>query len=407
MAVVASVCAITLLAASCRGGTNDTQSIGSSGGTVEVTSILDVTGPLNGFGLGMQDATRLAVKDINASGGVLGKKLHLNELDSQSDNAKYSVLARQAVADDSVVVQGGITSASREVIRPIFDQAKLLYFYNILYEGGLCDKNTFSTGEVPTQQLAPLLKWATDQGKKKWYVLAANYNYGQISADWVKKYAKENGAEIVGGPSFFDLATTNFASEMPKIQNSGADLIVSLLVGGAHQSFYKQWSAAGLNKSTTIVSPTFGSAGENMAIGKDSAAIYSAFSYFPAATPASGDKLATAWAAAGYKDALTPAAVATWNGWHLWAEGVKKAGSTDHDKVVKALESGLAFDGPGGTVSIDPGTHQVVMPIKLWVGTKSGYFKQVEVLSDKSEPTFEQSKCDLITNPDTNQQFIP
>ena len=102
MAVVASVCAITLLAASCRGGTNDTQSIGSSGGTVEVTSILDVTGPLNGFGLGMQDATRLAVKDINASGGVLGKKLHLNELDSQSDNAKYSVLARQAVADDSV-----------------------------------------------------------------------------------------------------------------------------------------------------------------------------------------------------------------------------------------------------------------------------------------------------------------
>lgn len=405
-ATFAAVCSLALLATGCRGASTEADADGN-GGSIEVTSILDVTGPLNAFGLPMNNATKLAIDDINADGGLLGRQVHLNELDAQSDNAKYSVLAREATKSDSVVVQGGITSASREVIRPIFDQAELPYFYNILYEGGVCDKNTFVTGETPDQQLEPLLKWAVDQGLTKWHVLAANYNYGQISADWVATYAEELGAEIVGGPSFFDLTVTDFASELPKIQSSGADLVVSLLVGGGHQSFYKQWASRGMDRSTTIVSPTFGSAAENMAIGKSAEGVYSAFSYFPTAEPAQDDALAMAWKEAGYKEDITPAAVSTWNGWHLWAAAVEKAGTTDREKLIEALESGLEYDGPGGAVRMDPGTHHTIMPIKLWKGSANGYFDEVEVLSEAGDPTFIQSKCDLVADPSTNEQFTP
>jgi urea transport system substrate-binding protein len=392
---------LSLLLGACGGGG------GGGAGTMTVGSLLDETGPLNSYGLPMQAAAKLAIDDINHSGGVLGKQLKLVDDDSQSDIARYTVLARQLATSDVAVVQGGITSASREAIRPIFHSARKLYFYNPLYEGGVCDKNTFVTGVTPTQQLEPLLKWTVDQGKKKWYVLAANYNYGTISASWVQKLAAQYGARIVGGPSFFDLTVTDFTSQLPKIQASGADTIVSLLVGAGHLNFYKQWTASGMNRTTTIVSPTFGFGSEQVALGPSGAGILSAFPYFQELdTPASA-KFNELWKTTGVSGAITPGAESTWVGWHLWAEAVNKAGTTDRDKVIAALETGLSYDGPAGTYKMDPGSHHTIVPMRLWKDDGKGGFQLVTVLSPAAAPTFEQSKCDLIKNPDLNQQFTP
>lgn len=389
--------------AACRG--SDSSKATGSGAPIPVTSILDQTGALSGYGASMHEATDLAIDDINSHGGVLGRKLALTSKDTQSDAARYTVLAREAATSDAAVVMGGITSASREAIRPIFHQANKLYFYNVLYEGGVCDKNAFVTGETPNQQLEPMLKWAVQQGLKKWYVLAANYNYGQISASWVEKYAKQNGAQIVGGPSFFDLSVSDFSTEIPKIESSGADLVVSLLVGAGHMNFYKQWTATGLNKQTTIVSPSYGLGAEQVALGKDGAGILDAYPYMPHA--GANDSLTKAWAAKGMKDAITPGAVSTWNAWHLWAEAVDKAGTTDRDKVIAALEGGVSYDGPAGSISFDAKTHHAVLPMSLWRDTGTGEMEKVQVLSENAQPTFEQSKCDLIANPQQNQQFTP
>lgn len=394
--------ALTLNASACRSSTSEAS---TDSGPIPVTSILDETGALSGYGVAIQQATKLAVTDINDEGGVLGRQLKLSDKDTQSDDGNYTVLARDAASSDAAVVMGGITSASRESIRPIFHAAKKLYFYNVLYEGGVCDKNTFVTGETPNQQLQPLLKWASDQQLKKWYILAANYNYGQISASWVKKFAKENGAEIVGGPSFFDLTVTDFSTEIAKIESSGADLIVSLLVGAGHQNFYKQWTATGLNEQAQIVSPSYGLGAEQVALGRDGTGIYNAYPYMP--SDAGDDVLAKAWAKAGVKEAITPGAVATWNAWHLWAAAVEKAGSTDRDKVTAALEAGVSYDGPAGTISYDAKTHHAIPSMSLWRDTGAGVMEKVETLSEKAEPTFEQSKCDLVANPEQNEQFIP
>ena len=125
---------------------------GGGQGDIAVGSVLDETGPLNIYGKPMADATKLAIKDINDSGGVLGRKLKLVAYDTQSDNAKYTQFTNQLVVRDRVaVIHGGITSASREAMRPVVDRAKVPYFYNEQYEGGVCDKNVFLTGAVPSR----------------------------------------------------------------------------------------------------------------------------------------------------------------------------------------------------------------------------------------------------------------
>ncbi|MGH2403762.1 MAG: substrate-binding domain-containing protein, partial [bacterium] len=108
----------------------------AAGAEIKVGSLLDGTGPINIYGLPMIDATQFAVDDINAKGGVLGRRLRLVALDTQSTNERYTQYATRLILQDKVaVVHGGITSASREAIRPLMKKHKMLYFYNEQYEG--------------------------------------------------------------------------------------------------------------------------------------------------------------------------------------------------------------------------------------------------------------------------------
>ena len=117
---------------------------------IGVASIHDLSGGLDIYGKPMVDALTLAVEEANAAGGLLGRQIKLINYDTQSNMQLYTQFAQQAALKDKVaVVHGGITSASREVIRPVLDRFKTLYFYNTQYEGGVCDRNQFDTGVTP------------------------------------------------------------------------------------------------------------------------------------------------------------------------------------------------------------------------------------------------------------------
>src|SRR5207248_8057687 len=136
--------------------------------TIPVCSILDATGPINIYGKPMIDSTKLAITDINKHGGVAGKQLKLIQYDGQSSNDKYTQFANEcALQDHAAVIMGGITSASREAMRPVIDRTKTLYFYNEQYEGGVCDKYVFNTGVVPSQQLRALIPYVIKRFGKK------------------------------------------------------------------------------------------------------------------------------------------------------------------------------------------------------------------------------------------------
>lgn len=375
---------------------------------IRVGSLLDETGPLNIYGTPMADATRLAIADINAKGGVLGRQLELVALDSKSDQNEYISGADRLVAEDLAVVHAGITSASREAIRPTFGEADLLYFYNVLYEGGVCDRNTFVTGVVPTQQLQVLIPWAIENIGPRLYILAADYNYGQISADWVRHYAAEHGGEIVG-EDFFPLDVAEFGTTISAVQSAAPDAVMSLLVGGAHMSFYSQYAATGANANIPVVSTTFGLGSEQVALDPASAEnIIVAYPYFEELdTPENADFVA-AWQAEFGADYpyITDLAVYVWEGWHLWADAVNAAGTLDREAVIAQLESGVSFDGPKGTVTLDGGSHHLIQPVSLARTNDSAGFDVFETF-ENIPPSFEQESCDLIANPDINEQFTP
>ncbi|MCE2531908.1 MAG: transporter substrate-binding protein [Acidimicrobiia bacterium] len=380
----------------------------ASGEPIMVGSILDETGPLNIYGTPMVDATRLAVDHINATGGVLGRPLELVEVDSKSDQNEYINGAERLASMDLAVVHGGITSASREAIRPVFDDAEMLYFYNVLYEGGVCDINTFITGTVPTQQVEPLLRWATENIGPKVYVVAADYNYGQISADWAETYAPSVGAEILA-TDFFPLDVSEFGTTLSAIQDADPDVIFSFLVGGAHISFYSQFAASGLADEMTIVSTTFGLGNEHIALEPAAQEnLYVAYSYFQELDTPENTAFVAAWqdAYGGDYPYITDLAVDTWDGWHMWAEATERAGTTDREAVIAELQKGANFVSPRGLVVMDGAAHHVTVPIRIAVTDGANGFDVISTYESVG-PEFEQQQCDLVNDPDVNEQFTP
>jgi branched-chain amino acid transport system substrate-binding protein len=381
----------------------------AQGSEIAVGSLLDGTGPINIYGLPMIDATKFAIDDINANGGVLGKKLKLIQLDAQSDNQIYAQYATRLLVDDKVaVLMGGITSASREAVRPVVDKYKQVYFYNEQYEGGVCDKLVFCTGVTPAQQLGTLIPWAVTQYGKKVYTLAADYNYGHISADWVKVFLAKAGGTLVN-QEFIPLDVVNFDSVIRRIESDKPDVVMSLLVGGNHIAFYRQFAAAGLKRKLPIVSATFGLGNEQVVLAPEEVeGLVVVYPYFQELDNALNREWVPRWRQRyGQTYAyVTDSACTVWNGWHLWAMAVSRAGSLERGAVIKALESGLTLKSPEGEVTLNPQSHHVVHTVNLArVNNKHGFTLLKTFPNVPPSDTIQV--CDLIKNPDQATQYTP
>ena len=214
----------------------------------------------------------------------------------------------------------------------------------------MCDINTFVTGTVPTQQVEPLLRWAVENNGPRVYVVAADYNYGQISADWAETYAPSVGAEILA-TDFFPLDVSEFGTTLSAIQDADPDVVFSFLVGGAHISFYSQFAASGLGDEMTIVSTTFGLGNEHIALEPAAQEdLYVAYSYYQELDTPENNSFVAAWQDAYGSDYpyITDLAVDTWDGWHMWAEATERAATTDREAVIAELQKGANFVSPRG-----------------------------------------------------------
>lgn len=374
---------------------------------IVVGGITDQSGGLDIYGKPMADCLTIAVEEWNAQGGLLGKQIKLLNYDPQSSMQLYTQFAQQSALKDKVaVVHGGITSASREVMRPVLDRYRTLYFYNTQYEGGVCDRNTFCTGVTPGQTVAKLIPYAMKQWGKKVYVVAADYNYGQITSQWVKKFVQDNGGSVTS-IDFFPLDVTNFGSTISKIEAAKPDMLVSALVGGSHVSFYRQWAAAGLHKKIPLASTTFAGGNEQIILSPEECdGFLVSYNYFenldnPVNT-AFKERFHKRFGA-NYPN-ITELAMGTYQGFNLWAQGVKKAGTIERIKVIEALESGISIDAPSGKVSIDPATHHCVLNVSI-AQVKNHKLDIVQTFQNQP-PVDTSAVCNLIKNPRDNQQYV-
>ncbi|GLO72736.1 ABC transporter substrate-binding protein [Phaeobacter inhibens] len=373
--------------------------------TIQLGSILDTSGIFDAYGKPMDQAMRLAVKEINAAGGLIGKQVEVAAYDTQSDMALYSQYAQQLTRQDRVdVVHGGILSASREAIRQTMRKTKTLYFYNVQYEGGVCDRNLFATGVTPAQQVEVLVPYAMKKSGPRVYILAADYNYGQITARWIQKFVEDNGGEVVA-TDFFPLDVSDFGSTITKVQQTAPDLIVAPLVGGAHLSFFRQWAAAGMKDKIPLASTTMGVGNEHKVLTPEEGnGIMVAYNYSQELETPANIAFKEKWQAEyGDTTAIHELAVSTYQGIMLWAEGVRKAGSVERDAVIEALETGISIEGPAGKVTIDPQTHHATVDVHIMEFENQG-MTVIETLPQRA-PIDTQAVCDLQANPDDNTQY--
>lgn len=375
---------------------------------IKVGAVFDLTGGLNIYGIQQSRALHLAIDNINKNGGLLGQQIKLIEFDSQSELTKYTQYTNTLIMRDKIsALFAGLTSSSREAIRPIIRKHKVLYFYGCHYEGGACDKFTFVTGVSASQNMRVLIKWAIEKYGPKIYIMAPNYNFGTISAAWVKHYAKEYGGEVLG-EDFLPLTLTDYSPTIQKIQAAQPDFVLALPVGASQNGFLEQFAAAGLKDKMGMVSTNYGSGNQQIVVSSEAGeGIVSSLEYFDWIDVPANDRFKKLWAEQyGQVEPIIAPAVNVWNAVHLWAKAVEKAGTSERDKVIAALESGLSFDAPNGTVTLRPNSHHLRQNIYIARGNSERSFDTIEV-REGVDPFFEDEMCDLIKYPATAKHYTP
>lgn len=350
-------------------------------------------------------ATELAIEEINAQGGILGRPVELVKYDTQSDNTRFQQMARRLIKNDKVdVVFGAFSSASREAIRPIMDREKQLYWYNNQYEGGVCDTNVFVTGAVPEQQFSTLIPWMMEKYGKRVYTIAADYNFGQISAEWVRKIVADNGGTMVG-EEFIPLSVSQFGQTIQNIQKAKPDFVMTLLVGTNQSSYYEQQAAAKLDlpmASSVNVAQAYEHKRFKAPALKD---MYITANYMEEVdTPASNAFKQRFRVKFPNEPYINQEAANAYDAVYLYKLAVEKAGSADQSAVRKALESGdICTDGPSGKVCIDPKSHHLSHTIYLAHVRDDHSVEIPKVWPDIKPYWLGEAGCDLPVKPDASQ----
>ena len=368
--------------------------------TIRFVSILDQSGGLDIYGKPMVDATRMrwtrSTRPVDCSAARSSSRSN----DPQSTIQYYTQYATRPPPETrpTSCMPASPRPRARPSARPS-PASRFCISTTPSTRAGCADFNCFCTGSTPAQTVEKLVPHTMSKWGKKVYIVAADYNYGQITAQWVRKYVADNGGEAVE-TEFFPLDVTNFGPTIKKIQAAKPDMVMSALVGGAHVSFYRQYAAAGMSASVPIASTTFGVGNEHKLISAEEGnGMICAYSYFEEIdTPANRDFTARFKAhMGGDAPALNELAARSWEGAWLWAEAVKQAGTAERLPVIEALRSGLGIDGPSGRVTIEPKTNHALQTVHL-AELKDQAFDIIET-HEAQPPTDTALVCDLVADP--------
>jgi urea transport system substrate-binding protein len=322
---------------------------------IEVGVLFSQTGGLSIVEKSLASATLMAIDEINAKGGVNGMMIKPLVEDGASDPKTFNEKVSKLVIRDRVAtVFGGYTSASRKAMLPVVEKRKSLLFYPTFYEGFECSKNVVYTGAAPNQQLNNYIPWLIKNlGKKKFFIVGSNYLYPKEMAKVAKTLIEENGAEWVGD-EYLALGHSEWSSMVKKIRDSGADIVLSNVVGGSIISFYREYANQGISQKDIPIASTVTSEIEVAAMGgKFAAGSYTSFPYFQAVDTEANKAFIDRYRAYTKDEtAVTHHAMeSAYSGVYLWAKAVAKAEGIKPNQIMEATK-GVSFDAPSGAMTV-------------------------------------------------------
>ena len=343
----------------------------------------------------LKDTVLMAIDEINAKGGVLGKKLEPVVVDPASNWPLFAEKAKQLIDQDKVaVVFGCWTSVSRKSVLPVFEEKNSLLFYPVQYEGEELSKNVFYTGAAPNQQAIPAVEYlmSKDGGEAKRFVLlGTDYVYPRTTNKILRAFLKSKGvAESDIMEEYTPFGHSDYQTIIAKIKKFASEgkktAVVSTINGDSNVPFYKELGNAGL-KATDVPVVAF-SVGEEELRGVDAKPLVghlAAWNYFQSLKNPENARFIKMYKDWAVRKKLPNAGTvvtndpmeATYIGIHMWAQAVEKAKSTDTDKVIAAM-AGQTFKAPSGfTVKMDEKNHHLHKPVFLGEVKADGQFSVV------------------------------
>jgi len=345
---------------------------------VTVGQLHSATGTMAISETGSIQAERLAIEQINASGGVLGRKIKIIQEDGASDWPTFAEKSKKLLINDKVAaVFGCWTSASRKAVLPVFEKENGLLYYPTFYEGLEQSKNVFYTGQEATQQIIAGLDWMAKEKKAKtFFLIGSDYIWPRTSNKIARKHIENVLKGTVVGEEYYPLGHTQFGSLINKIKLKKPDVVYAIVVGGSNVSFYKQLKAAGVTADKQNLLTISVTEDEMLGIGGENVVgFYAAMKYFQSLDNENNKKFVAAFKAKyGAKAVIGDVTQAAYEGPWLWKDAVEKAKSFDVDKVVAASPGIELKTAPEGYVKVHK-NHHLWSKLRIGQAQTDGQFK--------------------------------
>jgi urea transport system substrate-binding protein len=314
----------------------------------------------------VKDAELLAIDEINAAGGVMGRRIEPITEDGASDWPTFAEKAKKLLQSDKVAcVFGCWTSASRKAVLPVFEGLKGLLYYPVQYEGLESSPNIFYTGATTNQQIVPSVEYLLKEGKTKMFLLASDYVFPRTANKIIKAQLAASGGSVVG-EEYTPLGHTDYNTVISKIRSARPDVIYNTLNGDSNVAFFKQFKDAGFSASSMPTMSVSVAEEEVRGIGADVMAGHLvAWNYYQTTKTPENEKFVSAYKGKVGSNRVTADPIeAGYVGVYLWKLAVEKAGSTDVEKV-RAASKGLEFKAPEGLVTVHTENQHISKTVRI------------------------------------------
>lgn len=404
LAAAAIAAAVTVSIAGCGGGAlseaaadssteSDSQEAaeGTEGSdesdTIKVGILHSLSGTMAISETSVKDAEILAIEEINAAGGVLGKQIEYIVEDGASDNATFAEKATKLLENDQVAtVFGCWTSASRKAVIPVFESHNGLLWYPVQYEGMESSPNVMYVGAAPNQQIVPAVDYLAENYGKKIFLVGSDYVFPRTANNIIKAQAEANGYEIVG-EEYTPMGHTDYTTVINKIQAAQPDFVFNTLNGDSNVAFFKQFSDAGLTADDIMTCSVSIAEEEVAGIGAsylDGHLV--SWNYYETTDTPENQKFVEAYKAKYGEDRVTDDPIeAGYVAVYLWKEAVEKAGTTDVDAVREAA-AGITFAAPEGTITIDGDNQHMYKTVRIGKINEEGLIDEVWATEEPVKP---------------------
>ena len=343
--------------------------------TVKIGFLSALTGLETILGETQLNCFQLAVEEINAAGGAGGRQIEFLVEDDQTTTKGCIEKARKLIAQDKVdAIIGMIASLEHVATRSVTTPAKKLLMYTTYYEGEVCEKYFFATGQVPNQQIDPMTAWLTKNVGKSVYIVGSDYIWPQRSAVAIKAAFEANGGKVLG-TEFFPFGTQDFGPVLEKIKAANPDMVWSMVAGADGVTILKQYRSFGMTPQLVGNGwdEVYSFAHPELAVGAISNQAY----FMTLDNPKNKEFVAKYQAKFGANKPINAIGEAAYDAAWLYSLAVAKAGSTDVEKVIPAL-SQVEFDAPQGHVNFSAENNHMLANSILAKAKADGSWELIE-----------------------------